>query len=154
MGDDAPLRGHNISGKKLEQLFIWYEQGSRTSECDGVEDLYDEWEAFDPNCVERFGGYGGYGGLGAYGGYGQQFGGYGGFGMLWATTPDTASSSVATCSTRPPSRSPQPLPVDGAAPAPATPTFKFQQQQYYGGYPQMNFGGYGGYRQQQMYYGR
>ena len=112
-----------------------------------------EIDAFDPNCFERFDGYGGYGGYGqqqAFGWYGQQFGGYGGFGMGYNAGygQQFGGNMFYPTSFAQPAAA---APVDGAAPAPP---LQFQAQQF-GGFPQPQmYGGYGGYRQQQGYYGR
>ena len=97
------------------------------------EAFKDEYEAYDPNCIQRLGGYGSYGGngqqrMGAYGFQQQRFGNtqFGAGNMFYPTSRQPAAAAAAAA-------------VDGAAPAP---TFQFQQQ-YFGGFPQ-----------QQGYYGR
>ena len=87
-------------------------------DCDDEEAFEEEWDSFDPNCVERFGGYGAYGGYGGFGmgynaGYGQQFGGN----VFYPTFFAQPTAAV---------------PVDGVAPAVATWQPQYYQSGYYG----------------------
>ena len=99
------------------------------------EAFKDEYEAYDPNCIQRLGGYGSYGGygqqrMGAYGFQQQRFGNtqFGGK-MFYPRSMQPAAAAD---------------PVDVAAPAP---TFQFQQP-YYGSFAQQQQQHYGGFPQQ------
>ena len=55
------LHYEDDTGKQINQKYIIDDDG--WADCDDVASFEDEWEAYDPNCVERFGGYGGWGGF-------------------------------------------------------------------------------------------
>jgi hypothetical protein len=167
------LHYQEISDNKLESdyfgmefSFVGYMNGNdnmRKENCDS--DPTDEWDEYDPNCVERFGGYGG------YQNYGNQYYGNQYFNqpmyqqrqyqqMYYPTLPsmgvpastttpvDVNTAAPANPFQYPPfgnnfystaTMSTTGLPASTAAPA--APTFQYQQ---FPQYQQLN-GGWGGY---------
>jgi hypothetical protein len=59
-----------------------------------LDDVEEEFDKFDPNCIERFGGYGG---NDAYGwGIGGGFGGFSNWGNIWAQPAATEGATTIT----------------------------------------------------------